>query len=265
MKFLISVDLEGVACACGVFSATVDEAFNIASIRKQASLEADAAVRALFDNGAEEVVVWDSHGGGCSLDYSLIDERAQFAIGGTVGTRFPIIEGIDGLLLIGYHSMAGTMDGALAHSFSSKTYQYMKINGQMVGEIAVDAMVAGDYGVPVIFVSSDDKGVAEAKEVLPWVSTCQTKKSLANTRIISKHPAAAVKDIYQGVCEAVSRMPEMQIYRAETPIELEVRFCRADVCRHANLRDHQGKPFAFRDAYTRYGKLDRCEDAIFYL
>jgi len=265
MKFLVAVDLEGVACAYGVLGATIEDAFNIAFVRKQATLEADAAVRALFDNGAEEVIVWDNHGRGCSLDYSLIDERAQFAIGGTTGTRFPVIEGIDGLLLIGYHAMAGTMDAALAHTFDSKRYQEIRINQQPVGEIAIDAMVAGESGVPVIFVSSDDKGVAEAKKFLPWVSTCETKKSLANTRIISKHPAAAVKDIYRGVCEAVSRMSEMQICRMEGPFELELRFCRADECRNANLRDHQGKPFAFRDAYTRYGKLDRCEDAIFYL
>ncbi len=57
MKFLVAVDLEGIACSYGVLGGSIEDSFNIAFVRKQASLEADAAARALFDCGAEEVVV----------------------------------------------------------------------------------------------------------------------------------------------------------------------------------------------------------------
>ena len=89
MKFLVAVDLEGVACAYGPYGSSIEDAFNIAFVRKQASREADAAVRALFDSGAEDVIVWDNHGRGCSLDYELLDERCRIAIGSTVETRYP--------------------------------------------------------------------------------------------------------------------------------------------------------------------------------
>jgi D-aminopeptidase len=51
---------------------------------------------------------------------------------------------------------------------SSLRYQWMKVNGVEVGEIAIDAAVAGELGVPVIFVSSDSAGIKEAKEFLPY-------------------------------------------------------------------------------------------------
>lgn len=80
MKFIVAVDLEGVACAYAPLGASVEDSFNVQFVRKQATKEADAAVRALFDMGATEVVVWDNHGRGCSLDCDLLDERCYIAI-----------------------------------------------------------------------------------------------------------------------------------------------------------------------------------------
>lgn len=39
------------------------------------------AVRALFDEGADEVIVWDNHGSGVNLDYDLLDARCRIALG----------------------------------------------------------------------------------------------------------------------------------------------------------------------------------------
>lgn len=262
MKFLIAVDLEGIACSYGVVGSSVEDSFNIAFVRKQASLEADAAARALFDCGAEDVVVWDCHGRGCSLDYMAIDRRARLAIGSGGDARFPVIDGFDGVLFVGYHAMAGTPKAAMAHTFNSKKFQRVWVNGDPVGEIAIDAMIAGEHGVPVIFVSSDDKGIAEAKATLPWAETVTAKESLAMTRVISKHPAAVVDEIYAAVTKAVSRLREMQLYRVLLPLELTLRYCRADECQAAKIFDNQGKPFTLTDASTRQGSLNTCEDII---
>lgn len=260
MKFIVAVDIEGVACAYGPHLSNVEDSFNISFVRRQAAREADSAVKALFDCGADDVIVWDCHGRGCSLDYDSMDERARFAIGATIGGRFPVIDGYDGVLLVGYHAMAGASDAVLCHTYSSGRYQSIKVCGEPVGEIALDAMTAGEHGVPVLFVSSDDKGAAEAKRVLPWVETCETKQSLACTRIVSKHPKRAAKDIYDGVCRAVRRMNTMRPYIVPTPLILEIRYTRVDDCRHASLIDMHGKPFGFADAYTRVGNLASCED-----
>ena len=262
MRFLIAVDLEGIACSYGVVGGSIEDSFNITFVRKQASLEADAAARALFDCGAEEVVVWDCHGRGCSLDYMAIDRRAKLAIGAGGDTRFPVIDGYTGVLFIGYHAMAGTPKAAMAHTFNSKKFQRVWVNGVPVGEIAIDAMIAGEHGVPVIFVSSDDKGVAEAEAALPWAETCTTKQSLAMTRVISKHPAAVVEEIYEAVKRAVGRLSDMQLYRVRLPLELTLRYCRADECQASKIYDSQGQLFSFTDAFTRQGDLITCEEII---
>lgn len=266
MKFLIAVDLEGVACAYGPYNSGIEDSFNIEFVRKQATREANAAVKALFDSGADEVIVWDNHGRGCSLYYDQLDERCLIAIGSTVDTRYPCLdESFSGVLFIGYHGMAGSEDAVLAHTFSSVNYQYIKINGKEYGEVGIDSAIAGEFGVPVIFLSGDDKVISEAKEVLPDIETVETKKSLAYTRIISKHPKRVEKEIYEGVLKAVSRSKEMKVFRIDMPVEVEIRYRRADVAKHARLTDKDGKNFEQTDAYTRKGFLNSIGDVVFKL
>ena len=264
MKFIVAVDLEGVACAYAPYGESVEKAFNIEFIRKQATREAAAAVSALYDCGAEEVIVWDNHGRGCSLDYDMLDERCHIAIGATVETRYPILDSsFAGVLLIGYHAKASAGDAAIAHTFSSKEYQYIKINGKEFGEIGFDAAIAGEKNVPVIFVAGDDKTVKEAKEFLPWAETVETKKSFAYTRILSKHPKFVEKEIYENVKKAVGALDKMKCYKVDAPVMAEIRYKRTDAASHAKLVDMNGDNFEFEDAYTRKGMLKTIEDFIF--
>ncbi len=266
MKFVVAVDLEGVACAYGPCEASVEASFNVDFVRKQATKEADAAVRALFDCGAEEVIVWDNHGRGCSLDYDMLDERCKIAIGSTVGSRYPVLDdSFAGVLFIGYHAMASNGEAVLAHTYSSVKYQHVKVNGTEFGEVGIDAAIAGEKGVPVIFVSGDDKCVDEAKKIMPWIETVETKQSFSFTRIISKHPKAVVKEIYEGVKNAVGRLDDMECFNFKTPLELEIRYKRTDSATHANVVDMFGNPFEFKDGYTRTGTLKSVDDIIFRL
>lgn len=263
MKFVVAVDLEGAACAYGPYGGKLGDAFNIEFVRKQATKEADAAVKALFDCGATEVIVWDNHATGCNLDYDMLDERCKIAIGSTVETRYPVLDdSFAGVLFIGYHAMASNGEAALAHTYSSVKYQYIKVNGKEFGEVGIDGAIAAEHGVPVIFVSGDDKCVAEAKEFMPWVQTVETKQSFAFTRILSKHPKTTVKEIYNGVKNAVSRLEEMKLLVVKTPVDVEIRYQRTDGATHSNLIDMYGNSFGFEDGYTRVGTLKCVEDII---
>ncbi len=257
-RFMVAVDLEGVACALPQPGGSVEDSFNIEFVRGQASREANAAARALFAGGADEVVVWDNHGRGCSLDYRELDPRVEIAIGATVGCRIPD-EGrqLAGLVLIGYHAMEGTAQAVMAHTFSSVTYQGIAIDGVNWGEMAFDACAVGDRGCPVLFVSSDDAGCREARRFFPWVETVATKRSLAFTRIVSLHPDAAVERIYAGVTRALERYDEMRPFVVPGPVRCEIRYKRLDAAQHAHLVDREGKAFGFLDPFTRVGMLER--------
>ena len=123
----------------------------------------NACIEGCFAAGATEVVIRDHHGGGRNVDPQAIDKRAKLIQGETPGSRFKDIEGSAAIILLGYHAMALTPGGTLAHSYSSASIQGMWLNGREVGEIGVDAAIAAEHNVPVVMVSGDDKCCAEAQ------------------------------------------------------------------------------------------------------
>ena len=266
MKFIVAVDLEGVACAYAPIGCTISKAPNLDFVCKQATREADAAARALFDCGATEVIVWDNHGSGCSLLHDELDERCKISIGPICGRRYPILdETFAGVVLIGYHAKASTPGAAIAHTYSSVKYQHIKVNGAELGEVGIDSAIAGDKGVPVIFVAGDDKCIAEAREIMPWIEFTETKQSTSYTHVITKQPKAVVKEIYAGVKRAVNRLDEMKCFTVKTPLSVEIRYRRSDEACHAKHFDMEGNPFGFADAYTRTGMLRTAEDIVLRL
>jgi D-amino peptidase len=166
-------------------------------------------------------------------------------------------EDFAGLLLVGYHAMDNTSDAVIAHTFSSASYQWMKVNGREVGEMAVDAAIAGARGVPLIFVASDDKGTREAKAFFPWVETVTTKIGLGWNAALSKHPLRVLDEIYAGVQHAVQRHGEMKLFKFDSPTTLEIRYKRLEAAEERS-RDHAG--WTRSDAYTIRKTAESIED-----
>ncbi len=218
---MIAVDCDGPACVVGDPGRALSNSRDMVFAREQATRETDAAARALFDAGATQVVVWDNHGNGNNLVFDRLDRRCEVLLGTGFGRRFPLLdESYAGVLMIGYHAMEGTPGAVLAHTYSPDAYRAIRVNGQTVGEIALDAAVAGEMGVPLIFVASDDKGCQEALHFMPWMETVATKQGFGRNCAYSKHPAVAEEEIYQAVRRAVSRRREMQPFTFEHPVQV---------------------------------------------
>ena len=258
MKFAVAVDCEGVACGVGSPGGSLNDSRNLEFAKLQATREADAAVRGLFEAGAEQVVVWDNHNGSLNLNYDLLDERCDIALGVGFEHRWPgLDETFDGVALIGYHAMDNTVDAAMAHSFSSATYQYMKINGQEVGEIQIDAAMAGERGVPLIFVASDDKAVGEAVRFFPGIETVTTKQAMGWNAAVSKHPKRAVAEICEAIQRPVARLDAFKPFTFTSPITFEIRYKRMDAAQAAS----RGYKRAERvDPYTTRFELSSLEE-----
>ncbi len=260
-KYYIAVDCEGVACAVGTPGIGLADSENYRFACLQATREANAAARALFDVGADEVIVWDAHGSGVNLCYDELDERCRILLGAGHKGRFVGLDsGWTAVLFIGYHAMGGTKDAVLSHTFSSKTLQTYKLNGEFAGELAIDAAYAGAHGVPVLFCASDDKCVAEARRTFGPIATVEAKRSLSWNSAISRHPAAVCKDIYRTVLEAAQKGASAAPFTLPSPLPVEIRFPRADLAAQARLTDKDGKPFAFTDAFTRVGVVQSVLD-----
>ncbi len=225
MKFMIAVDCDGLACVVGEPGRALSDSRDMIFAREQATREADAAARALFDSGAEKVLVWDNHGAGSNLVFDRLDPRCEIVLGTGFDRRFPLLdESFTGVLMIGYHAMEGTPNAVLAHTYSPYAYKEIRVNGQPVGEMALDAAVAGELGVPILFVSSDDKGCAEARGFMPWLETVETKTGFGRTCARSKHPKVVEEDIYRKVQRAIAGRESMKYFTFDKPIRIEIVF-----------------------------------------
>ena len=264
-KYCVAVDLEGVACAVGTYGQGLAEGTkNYPFAALQATREANAAAKALFDSGAKDVIVWDNHGTGVNLNYDLLDKRCRIAMGAGSRTRFPgVDESYDGVLFIGYHSYDAPR-AVLAHVYSSSTFTSHLINGKPVGELQIDAAIAGKRGVKTLFVSADDVCVAQAKESFPWINTVVTKQALAWNSCISEHPERVCESIYASVLDAVKNIDKMRAYTIETPFELTLSYKRIEYAQGCCFRNPDGSLFEAVDAYTRRGTLEDIEQYFWY-
>ena len=224
MKIYIVTDNEGLS---GVSSSSyISEEKGrpdlIAESRKLLAAEINACVEGCVRGGATEIVVRDGHGGGQNVTRAMIDGRADLIGGQTPGVLLADLEGSAGLILLGYHAMAGTPGAVCEHTMSSKTWQNVWINGRKTGEIGICAYVAGEHGVPVIMVSGDDKACAEAAEWLPEAVTCQVKKGFSCDGARIPAPEKSLRLITAKAEEAVRKAARCPLLKAASPVTMRL-------------------------------------------
>ena len=191
MKIHIITDLEGPAMITN-FTQTRDttpesKAISMALL----TAEVNACVDGILDfDPKAEVIVWDGHGSG---GINLLDfhPQAKFLPHSHVPPRYGLDASYDALFFVGQHAMAGTPNAPLAHTYSSKTIEYYRINGVPHGEFGCRAIMVGQLGVPTVFLSGDDKAVAEAQALVPGLHGAIVKWGLGRECALSLAPRAA--------------------------------------------------------------------------
>jgi D-amino peptidase len=138
--------------------------------------------------------------------------------------------------MIGYHPKAGTSRGVLAHTYCSAAYRCIRINGAEVGEIALDAAVAGEFDVPVICVVSDQHGCDEALQHMPWVEIVTTKRCFGRHCTRSKHPSVVEEKIEEAVEKSVENLAEKKPFHFSSPLVMELEFNTWSRCLKAKIR-----------------------------
>src|ERR1700733_3200655 len=151
MKVYISVDIEGIT---GIVSFSQcgrpdGQHFDFGFARRMLTHDVNAAICGLRAAGATEVVVKDSHATCKNLLVDELEPGTQLISGSGAG-RDGMMDGIDdsfaASLLVGYHGMAGAERSLMEHALVGGLHKFW-INGELAGEIAVSAAVAGAYGV----------------------------------------------------------------------------------------------------------------------
>ena len=220
MKIYVQTDIEGVAGFCFFENRKdplVENFHHRQRMRQLLTNEVNAAVKAAFAAGADEVLVNDSHGSGYNILFEQLDPRCRIIHGRNCSGPhwLPLLEGSDALVLVGMHAMGGTPVSITPHSL-------WKVNGGnlYLSEGTMAAAIAGDLGIPAVFVSGDDKITAEFKEKIPMIETAVVKQALSPYQACSLIPAMACDLIGQGVQAGLKKLKQISPYKIPGPVQL---------------------------------------------
>src|SRR5215831_5939934 len=93
-----------------------------------------------------------------------------------------MMEGLDasfeGLCFVSYHGSIGSERAVLSYTYNPGAIWEVRINGEVVGESAINALVAAHYQVPIILISGDEITVQEAQHIAPDAEKVVVKYSL---------------------------------------------------------------------------------------
>jgi D-amino peptidase len=227
MRVFISADIEGIG---GVVRGeqTERDGADYTHARELMTAEVNAAIQGAFEGGATEVVVTDAHGLGLNLISDKIDERAVQIVG--TPRRFGMMEGIApgfaAAMFVGYHAMAGTAGGVIAHCYRRRIAE-IRLNGRAVGEIGFNAALAGHFGVPVVMISGDETACAEARQLVPAIVAAPVKRGLGAYSAACLHPRKSRELIQASARKALADIDRCTPLDVKRPVTLEVRFTTA--------------------------------------
>jgi len=228
LKVFISVDMEGIS---GIVDGTMTSRTQGDYEKGRALMAEDvnAAIEGVLSLGPAEITVCDAHGGMNNILPEALHKGAVLVRGRPKPqSQMAGLDGsYDACLFIGYHSRKGTLTGMLSHTYSGGAIESLHINGVEVGETAMNAGIAGYYGVPLVFVSGDVAVTREALELNGEIEVVAVKEAISRVAAKCIHPEAAREMIREGVVIALRKRKDIEPHVFAPPVTFEIRFTDA--------------------------------------
>ncbi|CAM3274097.1 M55 family metallopeptidase [Filibacter tadaridae] len=224
MRVYISADIEGVS---GVVHSehTLRDGREHDYARMLMTEEVNACVLGALDAGAEKIVVNDSHGTMRNIYHEKLHTKAELILG--TPKRLAMMEGIatdfDAVLFVGYHTRMGT-NGVLNHTFNGRVIRTVSVNGVELGEFGLNALVAGDFDVPVVFASGCNLLAKEAIACIPEIHQTIVKETINRTTALNIHPIKARELIREGTKKALQNYKKVKPFTMTAPYTINIEF-----------------------------------------
>ncbi len=222
-KVFISVDMEGIT---GVvhWEEVSRTGKDYDYFRRIMTLETNAAIEGALAAGAKEIIVRDSHGSARNILPDLLDKNAKLIREWSGGPK-SMMEGIDktfdAAIFIGYHAKAGTPNALLEHTMTGSVTD-VSINGVSLPEAGINALIAGLYDVPVVFVAGDAAICKQAENLFGTVETVAVKEGVGSAAV-NLHPEVSREKIRRGVQESLSHLDRFTPYKFEAPYRMVLK------------------------------------------
>jgi D-amino peptidase len=221
MKIYISADIEGVT-GVSHWDETLKKESDYHEFQEQMTAEVLAACRGALKAGAKEIYIKDAHETGRNIIAAKLPEEIKLI---REWSKHPysmmqeLDESFDAVVMIGYHSGAGSQSSPLSHTLT-ENFSSIKINGKPASEFLINAYTAGLVGVPVVFVSGD-KGICdEARSFQERIWTVSVQEGIGASTV-SIHPKVAIKKIEDGVEAAL--LKDMSPLKVKLPPVFKVK------------------------------------------
>ncbi len=168
--------------------------------------EVNATIRGARAAGARSFVVNEGHGGNLFANVLPWDLDTTAILVRGFPKPLVMITGLDStfgtLMFTGAHANAGS-PGVMAHNFAFDSFT---VNGKVLNEVGINALMAGEMGVSVSLVSGDDVLIEETRKMLgtDFVAIV-TKRAVGRSAAITSSPAQVRRELRAGAAEAVRR------------------------------------------------------------
>src|SRR5690606_24478562 len=116
----------------------------------------------------------------------------------------------------------GAAAATLPHSYEHDILDIV-VNGLSVGEVGLEAMIAGAFDVPTVFYSGDSAGGAELRSLIPDVVCVAVKGSVCEGAAVCLPGAVTRQMLREGAAQAVRHCRSIRTLRAGEPVEIKIQ------------------------------------------
>ena len=219
MKVFIVADLEGITGVTSFKHQAHPDGFLYPEARKCFMRDLNAAIDGAFAAGADEILVYDTHFYGLNVLVDELPPNVKAVLGKPI--RSGLDQSFDAAMLIGYHAMAGTRGGMLTHTYSLDI-RSIRLNGIEVGEIGMEAALAGSLDVPTVMISGDSAGLKEAADLIPGIEVAVVKEVMEEEAARCLPATESEKLIKQKATEGLKRRGEINPFKVAPPFEIRI-------------------------------------------
>jgi D-amino peptidase len=143
-----------------------------------------------------------------------------------------MMEGLDAsfgaAFLVSYHGSISARTAVLSHTYNPSVVYHAELNGHVVGESGINALVARHYEVPIALVTGDEATAEEIRPFSPEAECVVVKRSITRFAAESVHPEAACELIREGAARALDRIAQMGPPAIRLPATLDVQLTTSD-------------------------------------
>ncbi len=218
MKYMMLVDVEG---ATGVtnYEQAENSVFGIDMLMN----DINSTLEGILNFPGNEVTIFEEHTNGCNVRLEDIPEEVNIVRGKPIinGQWKGIDSSYDGIILIGFHARANALEALLPHTYSL-SIENIWINNHVVGEIGMEAALAGENKVPLVMISGDSAGVKEAKQLVRGVHTVVVKEALDEFQAICYPPKKTSKLLREAGLILGTSCPAITPLEFGLPIDIKV-------------------------------------------